>query len=175
MYKRQGYVDAVIWCTHATQAWRQSEAAVWETIPRDLKKRSALLLTRMDKITKERDRERLIKRVEKETRGEFAAVFPVSLTDAIAAGDDRIAWKDSGADTFTKFLIDLLLTYQTASMRARARHRPKSVRIRPVEGLSVPKAKRRDGAVVPRRLSPKVEVQRPALASPAKPRPPSAH
>ena len=23
-------VDAVIWCTHATQAWRQSEAAVWD-------------------------------------------------------------------------------------------------------------------------------------------------
>ena len=23
-------VDCVIWCTHATQAWRQSEAAIWE-------------------------------------------------------------------------------------------------------------------------------------------------
>ncbi len=24
--------DGVIWCTHATQAWRQSEAAVWATV-----------------------------------------------------------------------------------------------------------------------------------------------
>ncbi len=27
------YMDAVIWCTHATQAWRQSEAAVWASMP----------------------------------------------------------------------------------------------------------------------------------------------
>ena len=29
-------VDVVLWCTHATQAWRQSEAAAWATIPKDI-------------------------------------------------------------------------------------------------------------------------------------------
>jgi hypothetical protein len=28
-----GEADIVIWCSHATQAWRQSEAAVWGTMP----------------------------------------------------------------------------------------------------------------------------------------------
>ena len=31
-----GEVDAVIWCTHATQAWRQSEAAVWAEMPDEI-------------------------------------------------------------------------------------------------------------------------------------------
>ena len=26
------FADGVIWCTHATQAWRQSEAAVWASV-----------------------------------------------------------------------------------------------------------------------------------------------
>ena len=30
------FADAVIWCTNATQAWRQSEAAVWDEMPLEL-------------------------------------------------------------------------------------------------------------------------------------------
>lgn len=160
-----GHVDAVLWCTHATQAWRQSEAAVWATLPAELKKTSGLLLTRMDKILSERDRRRVVRRVEKETEGEFAAVFPISLTDAIAAGDDRDAWAASGAENFTKFLIDLILSYQSASLRSRAqrerRRKSKIHRVQPGEGLKMPTpAKPRAGAVVPKRVTPKVEAQR---------------
>ncbi|MEM8537921.1 MAG: dynamin family protein, partial [Pseudomonadota bacterium] len=49
-------VDAVIWCTHATQAWRQSESAVWETMPPLLREHSMLLITRYDKLTNDRDK-----------------------------------------------------------------------------------------------------------------------
>src|SRR6056297_3474616 len=52
-------VDSVVWCTHATQAWRQSEAAVWDSLPPALHEKSLLLLTRMDKINSGSDRERL--------------------------------------------------------------------------------------------------------------------
>ncbi|MEM6566696.1 MAG: dynamin family protein, partial [Pseudomonadota bacterium] len=45
-----GEADIVIWCSHATQAWRQSEAAVWSTMPDNLYDKSLLLLTRMDRI-----------------------------------------------------------------------------------------------------------------------------
>jgi GTP-binding protein EngB required for normal cell division len=100
--------DAIVWCTHATQAWRQSEAAVWETIPPALQQRSLLLLTRFDKITDANDRRRVVKRVTKETDGLFADVFPVSLTDALAAGDDREAWEKSGAEAFVLGLLDLV-------------------------------------------------------------------
>lgn len=96
--------DGVIWCTHATQAWRQSEAAVWQMMPKELYARSFLLLTRMDKILSDRDRQRLVRRVEKETEGLFRQVCPISLLEAIQAGDNPVAWANSGAEDFMEAL-----------------------------------------------------------------------
>ncbi|MDV7141147.1 dynamin family protein [Tropicimonas sp. TH_r6] len=102
--------DAVIWCSHAVQAWRQSEAAVWDEMPLELQERSFLLLTRMDKLTEERDRRRVLARVRQETEGLFAEVFPISLTRALAAGEDSAAWEASGAEAFMSALLDLVMT-----------------------------------------------------------------
>lgn len=102
--------DHVIWCTHATQAWRQSEAAVWESLPKGLRDKSLLLLTRFDKILTARDRQRVLARVTRETEGLFRGVYPISLIDALTAGEDRRAWDDSGADDFVQDLIGLLTT-----------------------------------------------------------------
>ena len=109
-------VDAVIWCTHATQAWRQSEAAVWETMPDIIREHSILLITRFDKLTTDRDRDRVMKRVARETKGQFGGTFPVSLLQAIQAGEDYELWNQSGAGPFTENLIDLIeqLTEMTA-------------------------------------------------------------
>jgi hypothetical protein len=109
-------VDAVIWCTHANQAWRQSEAAVWETMPETVRENSILLITRYDKLTSERDRSRVIMRVARETKGQFAALFPISLLQAIKAGEDYELWEASGAGPFTEHLIDTIekLTALTA-------------------------------------------------------------
>ncbi len=100
--------DAVIWCSHAVQAWRQSEAAVWDEMPVGLHDKSFLLLTRMDKLVEERDRRRVVARVRRETQGLFSDVFPVSLTRALAAGDDSTAWEASGAEAFMTALLDLI-------------------------------------------------------------------
>lgn len=102
------HASAVIWCTHATQAWRQSEAAVWESLPETLHAKSLLLLTRIDKISRGSDRERLLRRVQKETEGLFAEVLPISLLEAIEAGEDKDKWEASGAERFTQTLVDLL-------------------------------------------------------------------
>lgn len=102
------HADGVIWCTHATQAWRQSEAAVWSMVDPALYAKSLLLLTRIDKIMNERDRKRVVRRVEMETKGLFTGVFPVSLTDAIDAGDDHELWQKSGAEEFAIALIEIL-------------------------------------------------------------------
>lgn len=109
-------VDAVIWCTHATQAWRQSEAAVWEDMPQAVRENSILLITRFDKLNTEKDRGRVIKRVTRETQGQFGAIFPVSLLQAIQAGEDYDLWDASGAGPFTAHLIDVIerLTALTA-------------------------------------------------------------
>lgn len=100
--------DAVIWCTHATQAWRQSEAAVWSMLPNELYQNSYLLLTRMDKILSERDRMRVIKRVARETDGLFRDLFPISLTQALCANGDAEKLAASGAGPFKLALIELL-------------------------------------------------------------------
>ena len=102
------YADAVIWCSHATQAWRQSEAAVWSMLPPALYANSLLLLTRMDKILSERDQTRVAKRVGRETVGLFKEIFPISLTRALAANGDEEKWKSSGAEDFTNALHALL-------------------------------------------------------------------
>jgi hypothetical protein len=102
------HADAVLWCTHATQAWRQSEAAVWSMLPAELHKNSFLLLTRMDKILSDRDRMRVVKRVGRETDGMFKELFPISLTQALSAGEDQEKWSASGGEAFSNALIELL-------------------------------------------------------------------
>ncbi|MEM7731937.1 MAG: dynamin family protein [Pseudomonadota bacterium] len=100
--------DAVIWCTHATQAWRQTEAATWDALPDALKERGLLLLTRFDKLVSERDQARVIRRVEQETAGGFRGIFPISLLAAIEAGEDADRLRDAGAEAFARGLVDLL-------------------------------------------------------------------
>jgi len=103
-------VDSVLWLTHATQAWRQSEAAVWATLPEALHATSLLLLTRWDKLLTERDRNRVLARVRHETAGQFSGLHPVSLIQATAAVDDHAAWQASGAEAFTSALVTVLGT-----------------------------------------------------------------
>lgn len=100
--------DGVIWCTHATQAWRQSEAAVWSSVDAGLYRKSLLLLTRIDKITSDRDRQRVLRRVEKEVTGLFSGVIPISLTEAIDAGEDHARWQKSGAEAFAAAMLELI-------------------------------------------------------------------
>ncbi len=136
------HADAVIWCSHATQAWRQSEAAVWSMLPPALYANSFLLLTRMDKILSERDQLRVAKRVGRETVGLFKDMFPISLTRALAADGDAEKWKASGAEDFWAALESLL--DEIAAVQA---------------GEAIPEAGREDDGpakfVMPSRVQPK--------------------
>ncbi len=100
--------DMVIWCTHATQAWRQSEAAAFASLPERLQKNAILLITRYDKLHSERDRKRVLARVTAETKGQFRAIFPVALLDALNSHGDRNKWDQSGAEPFLKTFLELL-------------------------------------------------------------------
>lgn len=101
-------VDAVVWCTPAGQAWRQSEAALWDEICCGFEERALLLVTRMDKISDETDRKRILARVRRETDGMFRDVLGISLTDAARAGDDEGALDAAGAGPFVAALMDLI-------------------------------------------------------------------
>ena len=100
--------DAVLWCTHATQAWRQSESGVWSTFPKEMQHNSLLLITRFDKLVSESDRSKVLKRVKQETEGQFAEVYPVSLLQAMKAGEDEEKWQSSGVDAFSTALFDII-------------------------------------------------------------------
>ncbi|MEL7300753.1 MAG: dynamin family protein [Pseudomonadota bacterium] len=101
-------VDLVIWCTPAHQAWRQSEAALWETVPEELRERSLLLITRIDKILSEDDRRRILQRATNEAGHLFAQVSAASLTEALAAPHDETALERSGVADMVRFLIRML-------------------------------------------------------------------
>ena len=155
-----GEADAVLWCTHATQAWRQSEAAVWMSMPAELYKRSLLLLTRFDKLVTDRDRKRVVKRVERETDGLFAGIYPVSLIEAIAAQDDREKWEASGAEAFTQALIEQIHAIAPADKASR----PVSQRVGPPPLALVETDELTEGStprIVPRRVVRKARVPRP--------------
>ncbi|SDJ64677.1 GTPase [Aliiruegeria lutimaris] len=107
------FADAVIWCSHATQAWRQSEAATWSSLPETLTANGLLLLTRFDKLLTEQDRQRVLARVRAETDGQFRGIFPISLLAAAQAGDDRDAWEESGAEQFLQTLLEMVFEITT--------------------------------------------------------------
>lgn len=109
--------QGVLWCSHATQAWRQSEAAVWASLPSELYRNSLLLLTRVDKLTSQRDRDKVVRRVRAETEGLFMDCLPISLLQATKEQDDYDAWQQSGAGEFAKLFAALLqgLAQETAS------------------------------------------------------------
>ena len=102
-------IDCVVWCTQATQAWRQTEAAAWQDMIPRTNGDNILLVTQTDKLRSDRDVERVLMRVRKETEGLFKAVYPLSILKAIEAGDDIAKWQDSGAAEFVDHLVDLLL------------------------------------------------------------------
>jgi GTPase SAR1 family protein len=89
--------DAVIWCTPASQAWRQSEAAIWDEIDPDVQERSVLLVTRIDKVLSDSDRARLMKRMRRETTGTFRDIFAVDLMSATKDVETRTSGAGSQA------------------------------------------------------------------------------
>jgi hypothetical protein len=161
-----GKADGVIWCTHATQAWRQSEAAVWESLDPKLFETSLLLVTRFDKLHGESDRARVMRRVERETEGLFTARLPISLTEALAAGDDEQLLERSGSARFRNHLLDLIagLAYDLGSDLAL---RPGQERTRETLG--------RDGMVARIDAGPTARGITPSRILPRRVRPVSEH
>ncbi|WP_425074892.1 hypothetical protein [Sagittula sp. S175] len=73
------YADAVIWCSNATQAWRQSEKSVWQEMPMALRRTSTLLLTHADRLPDQRATDRVLRRVQREAAPFFAHMMVASL------------------------------------------------------------------------------------------------
>jgi GTPase SAR1 family protein len=128
------HVDAAIWCTVSTQAWKESERAARSMLSPRLNARSVLVATHND-LLREADRQKLLARLRDEVGKSFASIVLLSTLEAIAirgsGHDDRAspAWIASGAEALETALATLLARVReqradaAVSMTGRISHR----------------------------------------------------
>jgi hypothetical protein len=108
------HVDATIWCTVSTQAWKESERSSWSMLSPRLSARSLLVATHNDLLHRAEDRQSLMRRLTQEVGMSFMGIVPLATLDAIAVmGQDHRgggAWAASGAKALEATLAALLLS-----------------------------------------------------------------
>jgi hypothetical protein len=109
-------VDAVVWCTVSTQAWKESERVAWSEMPARLHACGLLVATHADLLANARDCEKLLTRLRGECGALFRDIIMVSTLDALALmrADElapaEAAWKATGAHALDAALSALLLS-----------------------------------------------------------------
>ncbi|MFM9850499.1 MAG: dynamin family protein [Hyphomicrobiaceae bacterium] len=73
--------DLAIWCTLATQAWKQSESSLWSAADQHIKPFSLLLATHADALSGG-DAHKVTQRLEREAGPQFGDIALVSLREA---------------------------------------------------------------------------------------------
>ena len=112
-------VDFVIWCTNATQAWRQSERKLFLGLDEAVRQRSLLVVTHVDLPRVKASLGRLMARLEKEAGPLFHAVIPMDVLGATqsrdAAGQIRepASWRESGGEKFFAAMHDVIESVRT--------------------------------------------------------------
>lgn len=113
-----GQANGVLWCTHSTQAWRETERATWVSLPERLRQNSILLVTRSDALN-QNDQAKVLRRIDREAGDLFRKAIMISARDAITARDKpehADLWASSGGDK----LVDNFLAITADIMEARA-------------------------------------------------------
>jgi Dynamin family len=94
--------DICIWCTLATQAWRQSERQIWLSLPARLRTNGILVVTHADTLAHRGEQRRVRTRLKREVNNLFADIVLLAVPDAMRAlgADGQIAdqdlWRISG-------------------------------------------------------------------------------
>jgi hypothetical protein len=102
--------DICVWCTLATQAWRQSERKIWLSLPVRFRASGILVVTHVDALAHQSEQERIRARLEDEVAGLFADIVLLTVPDAMRAiqADGRITdtelWRDSGGSALVAAL-----------------------------------------------------------------------
>jgi hypothetical protein len=107
-------VDAAIWCTMSTQAWKESERAAWEMLPRRIGNRGLLVATHGDLLHNPSDRQKLLMRLRGQAGASFTGVILLSTLAALEVagsrnGASRAAWETCGGEALEGALGALLL------------------------------------------------------------------
>jgi hypothetical protein len=109
-----GLADLAIWCTVASQCWKESERAIWESYPRRLRSRGLLVITGAESVPNGVDRSSIAERVQREAGDSFAGIYFLAGRDALQALDmtngrvaDTLAWSRCGAQQLELAVIEL--------------------------------------------------------------------
>ena len=70
--------DLAIWCTLATQAWKQSESSLWSAASQRIKPFSLLVATHADALSDD-DKGRLLQRLQRDAGAQFGDIATISL------------------------------------------------------------------------------------------------
>jgi hypothetical protein len=117
-------VDAAIWCTMSTQAWKESERCAWEMLPPRIGSRALLVATHCDLLHNPDDRQKLRTRLKEQVRGLFQGVILLSTLEAMAGnrkGHPEAASDASGAHALESALGALLLNLREQRAAAAVR------------------------------------------------------
>jgi hypothetical protein len=106
-------VDAAIWATGATQAWRETERVAWCGLPARLRRRGLLAVTHRDLITSEDDFRRLRSRLETIAKTHFSALCFVAASQSRVPGEGIQKLKEITAADLRSQLDRLRSEFQT--------------------------------------------------------------
>jgi hypothetical protein len=113
--------DVCVWCTLATQAWRESERQTWASLPSRFRTNGILVVTHVDTLANSSEQGRVRSRLEREAGGLFGDIVLLSVPDAMRAapaGENGIAdpglWQDSGGGALVAALEKVMADYHAA-------------------------------------------------------------
>jgi hypothetical protein len=112
--------DICIWCTLATQAWRQSERQIWLSLPARFRTSGILVVTHTDSLAHRGEQSRVRDRLEREASDLFSDIVLLSVPNAVRAvqADGRIVdaelWRDSGGSALVAALQKAVINYHKA-------------------------------------------------------------
>jgi dynamin family protein len=96
--------DICLWCTLATQAWRNSERQTWLSLPARFRTHGILVATHIDTLAERGARKKIRTRLQREAGDLFGEIVLLSVPDAKRASkpDGRVTdptlWRDSGGE-----------------------------------------------------------------------------
>lgn len=153
-----GLANMVLWCTTATQAWRETERGTWLSLPERLRRHSILVVTRADKLAGRADCDKVEKRLIREAGGLFSKITFLATMDAtrakleMEAGAETGLWAESGAEALLDAMANEFEAIGERKHKMFARYTVQRNLARPallLEGATDPAADEGDGTVQP--------------------------
>jgi predicted ABC-type transport system involved in lysophospholipase L1 biosynthesis ATPase subunit len=115
-------IDAAIWCTFSTQAWKESESAAWRDFPARIQEHGLLAVTNKDRLKKDQ-LAKVMARLDKVAGSDFQAFAFLSSLDALKAlnrdghvQNDEV-WRESGAADLHEKVGQLVLDLRLLRLR----------------------------------------------------------